>query len=125
MADRWTRANIVGAYVVLKVFPGFARCASKPDGWHQYGPSVAVSDQPGYSYTVSPGFNKKGEMAPRLARSTSRFAADVQAMVRSRAPFQLVTTFNEWGEGTSVESAEEWKSASGYGTYLDILHAYR
>ena len=26
-------------------------------------------------------------------------------MVASNAPWQLVTTFNEWGEGTAVESA--------------------
>jgi hypothetical protein len=43
-------------------------------------------------------------------------------MVASREPWQLVTTFNEWGEGTSVESASEWSSASGYGAYLDVLH---
>ena len=43
-------------------------------------------------------------------------------MVASGAPFQLVTTFNEWGEGTSVESATEWNSLSGYGAYLDALH---
>jgi hypothetical protein len=125
MADRWTRGNTIGAYVVLKVFPGFVGCASQPDGWHQYGPAVAASDQAGYSYTVSPGFFKKGETAPRLARRPSSFAADVRQMVASGAPFQLVTTFNEWGEGTSVESAREWTSPSGYGTYLDILHAYR
>jgi hypothetical protein len=123
MADRWKRADTVGAYVVLKVFPGFERCSSQPAGWHQYGPAVAASDQPGYSYTVSPGFYKKGEPAPRLARNPSRFATDVRAMIASGAPFQLVTTFNEWGEGTAVESAREWSSASGYGTYLDILHA--
>jgi len=43
-------------------------------------------------------------------------------MNASGAPFQLVTTFNEWGEGTAVESATEWASASGYGAYLDVLH---
>jgi hypothetical protein len=43
-------------------------------------------------------------------------------MVASREPWQLVTTFNEWGEGTAVESASEWSSASGYGAYLDVLH---
>jgi hypothetical protein len=43
-------------------------------------------------------------------------------MVASGAPWQLVTTFNEWGEGTSVESAVEWDTASGYGAYLDALH---
>jgi hypothetical protein len=43
-------------------------------------------------------------------------------MVASRARFQLVTTFNEWGEGTAVESARQWQTASGYGAYLDALH---
>jgi hypothetical protein len=43
-------------------------------------------------------------------------------MIASNAPFQLITTMNEWGEGTSVESAQEWASTSGYGAYLDALH---
>ena len=43
-------------------------------------------------------------------------------MVASRAPWQLVTTFSEWGEGTPVEPAQEWQTASGYGAYLDALH---
>jgi hypothetical protein len=43
-------------------------------------------------------------------------------MIGSGAPFQLITTFNEWGEGTSAESATEWQSASGYGAFLDALH---
>jgi hypothetical protein len=43
-------------------------------------------------------------------------------MAASGAKWQLVTTFNEWGEGTSVEPAKEWASASGYGQYLDALH---
>jgi hypothetical protein len=45
-------------------------------------------------------------------------------MAASNARFQLVTTFNEWGEGTSVESATQWSSASGRGTYLDVLHKH-
>jgi hypothetical protein len=43
-------------------------------------------------------------------------------MIASRAPFQLITTFNEWGEGTAVESAQEWATSSGFGAYLDALH---
>jgi hypothetical protein len=121
MADRWRQANTVGAYVVLKVFSGYRTCSSQPDAWHQYGPASAHDAQAGYSYTVSPGFWKVGESV-RLARDPGRFRSDVEAMVASGAPLQLVTTFNEWGEGTSVESALEWASASGYGTYLDILH---
>ena len=44
-------------------------------------------------------------------------------MIRSRARWQLVTTFNEWPEGTAVESAREWATPSGKGAYLDALHA--
>ena len=87
-------------------------------------PAVASDSQAGYSYAISPGFYKKGETAPRLARDPARWTANVQAMVASNAPWQLVTTFNEWGEGTSVESAQEWASPSGRGTYLDTLHRY-
>lgn len=122
MADRWKQANTVGAYVVLKVFPGYATCASQPQGWHQYAPAAAEDSQAGRSFSISPGFYKANETSPRLARDPVRWAANVRDMVNSRAPFQLVTTFSEWGEGTSVESAAEWSSPSGYGSYLDALH---
>jgi hypothetical protein len=42
--------------------------------------------------------------------------------VAANDPWIHVTSFNEWGEGTAVEPAGEWASASGNGTYLDILH---
>jgi hypothetical protein len=122
MASRWAQANTVNAYVVLKVFSGYKTCADQPAGWHQYGPASATSDMSPYSYTISPGFWKKGESTPRLTRDPSRWANQVAAMTSSTARFQLITTFDEWGEGTAVESADEWASPSGYGTYLDILH---
>jgi hypothetical protein len=121
MASRWAQANTVNAYIVLKVFSGFKTCAQQPAGWHQYGPASASADMAPYSYTISPGFWKKGETA-RLTRDPARWANQVAAMASSTAQFQLITTFNEWGEGTAVESAGEWSSPSGYGTYLDILH---
>jgi hypothetical protein len=43
-------------------------------------------------------------------------------MVDSGEDWQLITTFNEWGEGTATESAREWQSQSGFGEYLDALH---
>jgi hypothetical protein len=125
MADRWKQANTVGAYIVLKVFEGYAACSSQPDAWHQYAPAGAADSQAGQSFSISPGFFKANELMPRLARDPARWAQNVRDMVASRAPFQLVTTFNEWGEGTAVESATEWATASGYGAYLDALHAYR
>lgn len=124
MVDRWRNADPNHAwYVDLKVFPGYRSCARQPDSWHQYGPGTAADAQAGFSYSVSPGFWKAGETAPRLPRDPARFAQDVQAMVASKAPWQLITTYNEWGEGTSVESATAWSSPSGRGQYLDILHS--
>jgi Glycosyl hydrolase family 99/Calcineurin-like phosphoesterase len=122
MAQRWRQANTVGAYVVLKVFSGYRSCSAQPDGWHQYAPDSATDHQRGYSYSISPGFWKGDEGSPRLARSLARWRRDVRAMAASRERFQLVTTFNEWGEGTAVESAAEWRSVSGHGAYLDVLH---
>ena len=121
MADRWEQANLVNAYVVLKVFSGYRSCASQPEGWHQYGPAVAADAQGRFSYSISPGFWKVGE-SPRLSRDLARWNQNIRDMVASGADFQLITTFNEWGEGTSVESAREWESASGYGAYLEALH---
>jgi hypothetical protein len=123
MADRWKQANTVGAYVVLKAFKGYSACASQPDAWHQYNPAVALDEQPGQSITISPGFWLKGNPV-RLVRDLPRWQAGVQTLAAARdVKFQLVTTFNEWGEGTAVESAQEWASSSGYGQYLDALHA--
>ncbi len=121
MARRWMEADDVGAYIVLKVFPGYRSCLSQPDGWHQYAPAKAEDDQAPYSFSISPGFFKASEAAPRLLRDPSAWGGAVKDMVASRARFQLVTTFNEWGEGTAVESAHQWQSASGQGTYLDAL----
>ena len=69
------------------------------------------------------GFWKYNESSPRLARDLGRWATNVADMVTSREPWQLVTTFNEWGEGTSVEDANDWHdTASGQSQYLDALH---
>lgn len=123
MVDRWTQANAgIGAYLVLKVFSGYQTCANQPVSWHQYAPAVATDSQAGFSYSISPGFYKANEAAPRLTRDPSRWSAGVQAMIGSNAPWQLITTFSEWGEGTSVEDATEWDSSSGFGVYLDALH---
>jgi hypothetical protein len=127
MARRWAQANSAGAhrfYVVLKVFPGYSSCASQPNQWHQYAPALATDKQAGHSYAISPGFWKYNGSAPRLARHPARWASDVRAMAASGEPLQLVTTFNEWGEGTAVEPAAAWRTNSGEGTYLDTLHAY-
>ena len=120
MARRWAEAkDLFGGdlYVVLKVFSGYRDEPNQPDSWHQYGPAVGYSDQFPYSVTVSPGFFKVGE-TPRLERDPGRFARDVQRMVDSGAFWHLITSWNEWGEGTAIEPAAEWNDA-----YLEILAA--
>lgn len=122
MADRWKQANTVGAYVVLKVFSGYRTCFSQPEGWHQYAPANAQKQQGTDSYTISPGFWKAGEELTLLNRDLATWSKSIQSMIASTTNFQLITTFNEWGEGTAVESAKEWASPSGYGAYMDALH---
>ena len=122
MAQRWKQANTLGFFMVLKVFAGYRTCAGQPDGWHQYAPAAAEDSQAGFSFAISPGFWKANENTPRLERDSSRWATSIQDMVASHAPWQLITTFNEWGEGTAVEDATQWQSATGFGLYLDALH---
>jgi len=55
-------------------------------------------------------------------RDMPRWQQNIQSMIASQSPWQLITTFNEWGEGTSVESSSAWATASGWGAYLDALH---
>ncbi len=119
---RWRKANTVGAYVVLKAFAGFRSCPAQPDAWHQYSAALPEYDLGPDSFMIAPGFDEWSEGAPRLTRDLARWQTDAAAMVASNARWQLVLTFNEWPEGTSVESAHDWASPSGYGAYLDVLH---
>jgi hypothetical protein len=127
MVSRWTEAKMTHpeVYIVLRVFPGYGGCASQPDAWHQY----SVSNKSGsdsqlpFSYTIQPGFWSAVEDHPRLERDLARWKENIRDMISSGATFQLVSTFNEWGEGTPVESASEWATPSGYGVYLDALHS--
>ena len=118
MASRWKEAKAQfggNVYIALRVYSGYRTDPNQPDSWHQYGPASAYDSQVPYSVSISPGFWKKGE-TPRLGRDPSRFESDVQRMAASGAFWQLITTWNEWGEGTSVEPAAQFGR-----TYVDIL----
>jgi len=122
LADRWTSANDVHAYLVLAAVAGAGGCDRQPDDWFAADPTLADQAIGSSSYAISPGFWRVGE-TPRLDRDPIRWTASVKAMIASGARFQIAGTFNEWGDGSSIEAAREWASDSGYGTYLDILHA--
>ncbi|TMK88769.1 MAG: hypothetical protein E6G57_05055 [Actinobacteria bacterium] len=116
MVQNWHDANI-GFYIVQKRFNGFQTCAGLADSWHEYSPNVYSSVLTPYSYSVSPGFNRYDSGGPYLGRDPGQFDKAVAAMAGANVQWKLVTTFNEWGEGTAVEPAAEWGN-----TYLDILH---
>jgi len=124
--ERWMKGASDDWYVVLKVFPGWTKCAFQPDSYHQYGPSSEYIHIRGISSGVSPGF-WRGDMAkPELPRlSKAKFCENTRKMVDSGENWQLVTTFNEAGEGTLVEaSSSNWGSDTKYGYYLDCLHEH-
>jgi hypothetical protein len=116
MTGRASIAAIVGGLVLVGVFVVVGTSIRQSTRTPAGGQSV------GDSYVVAPGFWPANEVAPRLARDPDRFAGNVRDMSASGKPWQLVTAFNEWGEGWAVEDAQEWSTASGFGRYLDILH---
>ncbi len=119
VADRWIQARQqsgVNVYLVLQAFPGYETCTSQPDSWHQYYPIIGYLPQLPYSVSVSPGFYRWNESSPRLASDINRFTSDILKMKASGATWQLITTWNEWPEGTSVEPATEFGTA-----YLDAI----
>eukprot|EP00980_Cylindrotheca_fusiformis_P019328 scaffold6638_cov127-Cylindrotheca_fusiformis.AAC.12 len=120
---RWMKASDGEWHVVLKIFGGYKDCSAQPDSWHQYAPAKDVVEKKGEYFVISPGFWHAGRSKPSLPRlSKSKFCDNVQDMVDSREPWQLVATFNEGGEGTLIEPSKKWESDSGYGYYLDCLH---
>lgn len=127
VAGRWVPANANGGsprvWLVLPGKPGGgqASCANQPQAWFVQDSMTGTASIAG-AFTVTPGRWDYSEGAAALPRSLSTFRANVRAMVESQANIQLVTTFNNWAEGTAVESAQEWSSASGFGLYLDALH---
>jgi len=133
--SRWKQARQLlhdqfdeSVYIDLKVFPGYRLCpdTSSIDGWHQYGPASAnqnFATAPGDgSFTISPGYWKSGATygtVPFLTRDRTRWRDSISSMVNSGAKWQLVTTYNEWGEGTAIESSSGCRNPAPPGTYCD------
>jgi hypothetical protein len=122
MVDRWQQASGPGAYVVLQTFEGYQDCPAQPDGWYPALADGADSAQTPSGITIRPGLWRGDEDQPALSRDLRRWAADIRAMAAAGGPFQLIATFNGWGEGSAVEDAQEWPGMAGFGQYLDALH---
>ncbi len=128
---KWADAVDDKWYYVLKVFGGYKDMKYQPSSWHQYGPSTRMhkmedSSRELVSINISPGFKHADpNKTTFLKRASEELWTDlVKEMVGSGVDWQLITSYNEWGEGTSVESALDWQTESGYGMYLDVLSKY-
>jgi len=138
MTQRWKDANNQlgnSFYVILKVFSGYSADPNQPDSWHQYAPASRSGSHAPYSSYVSPGFWLDDGSAERLVRNPVDFENAVKAMVSANVTWKLTETWNEWGEGTSVEPGEQVRFNSSTGKdepdpigyqfknlYIDILN---
>lgn len=104
---RWqTVRDRTGFYVVLKTDPLTAGAAPTAiDSWHEYAPANRTGTRGNFYYFVSPGFWLEGT-AMRLPRDLPAFQNSVTAMVQSSVQWKLTETWNEWGEGSSVEPGD-------------------
>jgi tartrate-resistant acid phosphatase type 5 len=139
LTQRWAEANQQMGnefYIVLKLYSGFASAPNQPDSWHQYAPANRYGIHAPYSAYVSPGFWLDDGSAPRLPRNIAEFTTAVQSLSTANVTWRLVETWNEWGEGTSVEPGQEvMLDATGRevinpnavafdNTYVQILNQY-
>ncbi len=138
MTQRWSQANQQLSnqfYVVLKVFSGYSLDPYQPDSWHQYAPANRSGTHAPYSSYVSPGFWLDDGSAPRLVRDSAAFESAVINMVNANVTWKLIETWNEWGEGSSVEPGNQVRlntstnkeeidpTAPNFGnTYINILN---
>jgi hypothetical protein len=126
VVQRWMEASNDEWYVITKLFGGYRNCAVQPDHWHQYGVGDGTLEYSDVSFTIGPGFWKANEAQPDKPRlSRAQWCDNVEEMVDSGQPWQLIVSFNEAGEGTMVESSPSWASNTKYGHYLDCLHEYK
>jgi hypothetical protein len=97
----------------VRLLYGFRDCPVQPNGWHVYDSLHPESYLPPYEFGISPGFDRAVTLpdVPATPRDLSRWNDDIADMNGTALPWHLVLTFNEWGEGTSVESAQEWATA--------------
>ena len=128
VADRWVLANESTGHRAWLVLHAPAQgvdhlaCARQPDAWFRMPTTsnLGLTDQ---FVTVVPGFFASGDTQPKVSRDPTRFAFALAVAADAGTRIELIDSFNVWAEGTAVESSPSWASDSGFGVYLDLLHA--
>lgn len=117
----WKQARAsTGFYINMKRDALSAGAASSDmDSWHEYAPANREGQVGNSAYYVSPGFWKDGDTvrlcrnlngptgtscgSDHLGSAVASFSDAVGRLVAAPVTWKLVETWNEWGEGTSVE----------------------
>mmetsp|Transcript_28508 Transcript_28508/g.31999 ORF Transcript_28508/g.31999 Transcript_28508/m.31999 type:complete len:779 (-) Transcript_28508:97-2433(-) len=125
-AERWNVASNYW-YVVLRVFDGYKDCEYQPDSWHEQrvnDNNDGIDIEEGLYHNLAPGEWRSGRRTrPDMKRlSPGKWCRNVQDMIGSDEQWQLIVSFNEAAQGTSIEPSYDWRSGSGYGYYLDCLN---
>jgi hypothetical protein len=120
-ARRW-RAAARGMWLAQAAFPRYASCRSAADAWFRDAPATRTARAAG-SFLIRPGYWKNSARTPKVSRSIVAWQRSIQRMVASRQPLQMIDSLNDWAHGTAIEASSKWASASGFGLYLDALHA--
>ena len=121
-ARRW-RVAAGGFWLVQATFAGYTACRGAADAWFGDAGHARSFQAPG-TYMTRPGIWPSGARAPKLRRTASSWKVTVQRMNSSGARLQLVDSLNDWARGTAIEPSNAWPSHSGFGKYLDALHAH-
>ena len=106
---RWaSTAARSGTYLVQQWFTGAESCADQPDDWYAADPSAHATAKLPYSYAISPGSWSAASSSPERARDLAQWHTDLVAMQSSAARWHLITSFNDFAAGTSIEQTNEY-----------------
>ena len=137
--SRWHQAEGVlrqrygeKVYVDLKLFRHYSGCPGGASiaGWRSTNRECRAGRLGGAGaapFAISPGSGNGAEHAGRESRPAAapRWKADIAAMNRSAREMDLITTYNEWGEGTAIESSSGCRVTPPPGTILRLERGRR
>lgn len=106
---RWASTSArSGIYLVEQWFSGAESCANQPDDWYATDPTAHVTAHLPYSYAISPGYWPAADSTPGTARDLAQWHTDLVAMQSSAAHWHLITSFNDFADGTSIDPTTEY-----------------
>ena len=77
---------------------------SQPDSWHGYAPLSPEEASRLLLFHLARIWSAV-DVAPGLTRDLDTWTQNIQDTDRFERPWQLVETYNEWGEGTGSKSS--------------------